>query len=1098
MKLRLPVLLFITAALFFGAKPASAQLTTSSVTGKITDAKGDVLPGATVQLVYKPTNSSFGVATNAEGRFVLANLNPGGPYDATVSFVGYVTEKKTDLYLKLGEPLRLNFQLKDEALQLSEVVVLGVASDVSDLTEKMGTVTNVGRSQLQVLPTLSRSFSDFTRLTPQASNNSFAGTNFRYNNITLDGAINNDAIGFSPSLGGVSGTANQPGSSTRTNSFSLDAIQEVQVQTAPFDVTLGNFTGGSINAVSRSGTNTVTGSVYGFGRNAAITGKYKGDDKIGNGSINKSYYDYQTGFRIGLPLIKDKLFWFTNEEITRSQIPVFFPAGAPNYFMTDAIAQQIINKLETLPVSQYNPAGGYDPGTTGDYNIYSRSRKFFNRIDWNINKTHQLAVRNNSVISEATNLERSSNEFQFGNYDFLQKNTNISTVAELKSRFGNSASNSLIMGYTDIKDSRDPLGSTIFPQIQINGIGAGHALLGSNREAGVFNMRQKTIEFTDNFKFFSGNHTVSIGTHNEFYKIDYNFINSWNGRFDYSSVANFLADNPSRMRAIYNPTDNTRDANLNSSPAKFNIALTSLYAQDELAIKNKLRITYGLRADMALLPQGPLTTAQSKFPDPSANPNYGTTYTYDNPVSQTGNHYFNQVYFSPRVGFNYDLNGDQTLILRGGSGLFTGRIPFAWLGYAFYNNGASYGAMDLNPPKPGTALPTDPTQFQNFASANGSKNRSELDILDKNFKMPRMWRSNLAVDVQVAGGYKLTFEALYTKTITDVQIKQINLKDSAFYSPADVNRQQPLYLGSTTATGTGNRVSNSFSSVYLITNTNKGERYQLTVKVTKEYPFGLSFMAAYTYGVSKDILNGIRNSPESGWQLNQALNPNNPPLTYSNFDMRHRIVSSMQYRKTWNPKLISYVSFIYTSQSGSPFTYAITSSNNLTRNGQQIDLAFVPASQDQINLVDLKNADGTITTAGEQWANLNDFISHDEYLNSRRGQYTERNGARTPWNNVLDLRLMQEFSFNAGGQKVNKIQVSFDVINVSNLINKKWGTVYFTPNTQNSSVDMGLKVTRGANSTAAPTYTFTRPASTYSFDQFSSRWQGQLGVRYIF
>jgi hypothetical protein len=316
-----------------------------------------------------------------------------------------------------------------------------------------------------------------------------------------------------------------------------------------------------------------------------------------------------------------------------------------------------------------------------------------------------------------------------------------------------------------------------------------------------------------------------------------------------------------------------------------------------------------------------------------------------------------------------------------------------------------------------------------------------------------------------------------------------------FYASTDANQQQPLYLSA--AAGTGNRVTNSFSSVYLITNTSQGERYQLTAKVTKEYTFGLSFMTAYTYGVSKDILNGIRNSPESGWQLNQALNPNQLPLTYSNFDMRHRFVSSAQYRKTWTPKTTTYVSFIYTSQSGSPFTYTITSSNNLTRNGQQIDLAFIPATPDQINLVDFQNPDGTTTTAAQQWASLDEFLSHDKYLKTRRGQYTERNGARTPWNNLMDLRLMQEFSF-SGGKKVNKIQVSFDVINLSNLLNKKWGTVYFTPNTQNSSVDLGLKVTRGAGSTAAPTYTFVRPASTYSIDQFSSRWQGQLGVRYLF
>ncbi len=1065
-----------------------AQVTTSSVSGKITDAKGDDLPGATVQLVYKPTNTVYGVATNVDGRYALRNLNPGGPYEATVTFVGYQVEKLSDINLKLGETLKLDFQLKEESTQLQEVQV--IAGNILDLN-KTGASNSVSKEQIQSLPTLSRSFSDFTRLTPQASNNSFAGTNFRYNNITLDGAINNDAIGFSPSLGGVSGTANQPGSSTRTNSFSLDAIQEVQVQLAPYDVTLGNFTGGSINAVSRSGSNNVTGSIYGFGRNSAITGKYKGSDKLGDGSISSAYHDYQTGFRVGFPLVKDKLFWFTNEEITRSQIPLFFPAGAPNYFMTTDIANQIVNKLNTLPVSTYNPTGGYDPGATQDYNIYSKSVKFFNRLDWIINKNHSLAIRNNSVISEASNLERSTTEFQFGNYDFVQKNHNISTVAELKSRFGNATSNSLILGYTDITDSRNPNGS-LFPQIQINGIGSGHALIGTNREAAVFNMHQKTFEVTDNFRWFTGNHSFTFGTHNEFYKIDYTFINSYNGRFDYASLADFLADKPSRMRAIYNPGDNSLANNLANSPAKFNISLNSLYVQDELAVNSKLVLTYGLRADMTVMPSTPSADAHALFPNPPAN--YGTTYTYDHPVASNTNKFFGQVYVSPRVGFNYDVKGDKSLVLRGGSGLFTGRIPFAWLGYAYVNDGKTYAAMDLNPPKAGTPIPTDPTQFKNFAAANGSANRNELDLIDKNFQMPRMWRSNLAVDFVLGDGYKLTLEGLYTKTIKDVQIKQINLKDSVYYAATDVGQQQPLYLS---GGATGNRVSNAFSSVYLITNTNKGSRYSLTAQLSKQYAFGLGFMAAYTYGQSKDILNGIRNSPESGWQLNQALNPNNPALTYSNFDIRHRIVATVQYRKAWNEKLTSYISLISTNQSGSPFTWVNTANSNLTRSGQQIDLMFIPASADQINLVDKKNADGTTTTAAQQYADLADFINKDPYLSKHKGEFTERNAARTPWNNLLDLRLMQDINLKVG-EKTHTLQITFDVINFSNMLNKSWGTVYFTPNTQNSSVDMGLRVTRANNSTAQPTYTFTRPTSSYSIDQFSSRWQGQLGVRYSF
>src|SRR5579859_7056771 len=408
--------LSLVAALVIGTTAVFAQQTSSTVSGKISDAKGEGLPGAAIQVIFMPTNTLYGVVTNDEGRYFLANLNPGGPYEITVTFVGYKTEKYTNISLKLGENQKLDVVLQNDEQLLNEVAVVGVSEEI---TEKTGTGTNVSREQIATLPTLSRSFSDFTRLTPQSSNNSFAGTSFRYNNITLDGAINNDAIGFSPSLGGLTGTANQPGSSTRTNSFSMDAIQQVQVQIAPYDVSLGNFTGGSINAVSRSGSNTVAGSVYGFGRNASITGKYKGADKAGDGRNNSSYYDYQTGFRLGFPLIKDKLFLFTNEEITNNSVPVLFTAGSPNYFMTTAIANQIIQKLESMPVSQYNPAGGFNPGATGAYNIFSKSAKFFNRLDWVINRNHTLAIRNNTIVSSASNLERSTTEFQFGSYDFI-------------------------------------------------------------------------------------------------------------------------------------------------------------------------------------------------------------------------------------------------------------------------------------------------------------------------------------------------------------------------------------------------------------------------------------------------------------------------------------------------------------------------------------------------------------------------------------------------------------------------------------------------------------------------------------------------------
>jgi len=1082
------VFLFVAFSLFSIATIFS-QTTTSGVSGKLSDTKDGGLPNAVILFVHTPTGTRYEVASNDDGIYNIANMNPGGPYTATTTYIGFKTETRENIFLKLGETQTIDVPLSEESTILAAIVV--TAANYADQS-KTGSGTNVGKKQLNALPTLGRGVSDFTKLTPQSSNNSFAGTSFRYNNITLDGAVNNDAIGFSPSLGGQSGTANQPGSSTRTNSFSLDAIQQVQVQIAPYDVTLGNFTGGSVNAVTRSGTNEIEGSVYTFGRNSSITGNYSGDDKVNDGKIDDTYHDYQAGFRLGLPLVKDKLFFFTNEEITRNITPQFFPAGATNYFMTSAIAKQITDSLSSstfMPASSLNPIGKYDPGATGAYSIYSNSQKFFNRLDWNIDKKNQLTIRNNTVSSEATNLERSSNEFQFGNYDFLQKNFNTSTVAELKSRFSNTFSNSLILGYTYITDVRTPLGPT-FPNIQINNIGSGHALVGSNREASIFDMGQKTFELTDNVKFFIGKHAITLGTHNEFYNIKYGFINSWNGRIEYNSLPDFFANIPTRVRAIYNPTDNSQAYNLANTPATYGINFLSTYAQDDWRVMDRLKISYGIRFDMVTRPdQAVIGTKEQAYPTPAG---YGTTYSYTNPVASQNNQFFNNVTISPRVGFNFDVDGKGSVILRGGSGVFTGRIPLAWLGYTYVNNGTNFNSIDYtNSSRNVINIPTDPMQFNNFnATVLKSPNRVELDVIDKDFKMPQVWRSNIAADFKLGDGYKITLEGIFTKTLQDVKIQQINLRDSVKYNSYDVSQQQPVYINS--GVGKNKRNSDDFSSIYLISNTTEGYRYQLTGQISKTFPFGLDVMAAYTYGESKDILNGIRNSPESGWQLNQALSPNNPTLTYSNFDIRNRIIATAMYKLNWNANNTSYLSLIFSGQSGTPFTWVI-GSNSVTGNGQQVDLAYIPSITGQLTFVDKVDATtkAVTETAAQQAQNFSDFINGDSYLSSRKSNFTERNGGRTPWNNQLDLRLMHDFSF-AVGTKKHTIQITCDIINLTG------NNVYFVPNTQNSSVFIGLTATSGSSATADPKFQFTKPSATYSIDQFSSRWQGQFGVRYSF
>lgn len=1060
-----------------------AQITTSQISGRITGAKNEVLEGVTVKLVYPSTGSSYSAQTNKEGRYIITNLNPGGPYIVTVSFVGLKTEEKGDVSLSLGSNT-INFKLEGEAATLEAIVVKGTGSRSGI---KNGTGIQISQNQLRSLPQISRSLQDVTRITPQSNNNSFMGTNFRYNNVTLDGAINNDAIGFSPSLGGQTGSSGQPGSSTRTNPVSMDAVQDIQVYLAPYDVKIGNFLGGSINAVTRSGTNEVHGSIYGFGRNATLIGKNNAGDKSKEPS---DFYEYQTGFRVGFPLIKNKLFFFTNQEITRRQDPVILGAGSADMpVITEAQAESISNQMKT--------AYGVDPGAYGNYKIYSRSNKYFNRLDWRINDKHSLTLRNNTVTSEATNLERDQQNFRFGGIDYKQTNNQTSTVAELKSRFSNTLSNSLVLGYSSIHDYRDPTSNPALPQIQISNNG-GVIYLGTDREASIFNMKQKTFEFTDNVTLMKGINTFTFGTHNEFYDITYGFVNSWNGRVEYSSIANFLANNPSRVRTNYNYTDNTRAGIMANPPARFKVNMYSVYAQDEIQVSSKFKITPGVRFDVADMPnKQPLSTKTTGAPVDSY---YGTTYTYTKP-KDIMNKFLGQVQVSPRIGFNYDVFGNQKLVVRGGTGFFTGRIPFAWLGYSYYNNGVTYGAFDQKSSSKAFVAGTDPIKDAisgnngeaNFAQKNGvditnKAGATQVDLIDNHFKMPQAWRSSLAIDYTTADQWKFSLEGIYTKVIYDLKFQQINYVDNPTYLPYDTKHQQSIYPA------TGGSINPLYTNAYLLSNTKQGFRYSVTGQINKTFNFGLNVMAAYTYGKSKDITNGIRNSMESNWQLNQALSPNSPGLAYSNFDIRHRIVSVVNYRVNWNAqnKFVSNFALFFQASSGVPFSYGTLSPINNT--GQQVGLSYIPTRTDAVNF--FNDISGGLT-AQQQADQFNAFIDSDKYLTKRRGNFTERNGGRTPWNNQLDFRFSQDFNIKAK-KRVHTFTLTYDIINLTNLISPAWGHQYFSPNTYNSTADIGLTKVSGGSATAYPKYTFKRPTTMYSTDFFASRYQMQLGLRYSF
>ena len=1063
-----------------------AQETTATLSGQVKDSKGALISGVTVVVKHIPTGATTSTQTNNKGSFYVSNLQSGGPYEVTFSHVGLKTEEKSDYNLSLGSN-SLNIKLVENTATLNEVVVKSKGAGL-----RTGAGIQIGQNQIKTMPAFNRNLQDITRLTPQSNNNSFAGTNFRYNNVTVDGVINNDAIGFSPSIGGQTASSGQPGSSTRTAPFSLDAIQDVQVYIAPYDVKIGNFLGGSVNAVTRSGTNTLAGSVYAYGSAPVLIGPNNAPTAVGGDKSSEpsGFYNYQVGARLGLPIIKDKLFFFTNEEITRRVDPVIQGAGAVPTLITNAQATSIDSIMKVWTGSG---AGAYQNTT-----IYSNSNKFFNRLDWVINDKNKLSIRNNTVHSEATTLQRDNKDFRFGGIDYVQTNNHTSTVAELKSKISGNVSNSAIVGYSAVHDYRTPNSNPALPQIQIAASNGGTIFLGTDREGAIFNMKQNAIEITDNLTINKGNNTITVGTHNELYDITYGFVNSWNGRVDYSSVNDFLNNNPNRVRTNYNYFDNTRAGIMANPPAKFKVNMYSAYAEDEIRL-GKLKLTPGLRVDLTQVPnKQPLST---KISSATVSPYYGTTYTYTQP-NTIKNDFFGQPEISPRLGFNYDVNGNQKLIIRGGTGIFTGRIPFAWMGYAYYNNGTTFGAYDTkfsatkkiatgsNPvvdaitPVNGQAIgDANFAAKQQGVAINNPASQTQIDMIDNHFKMPEVLRSSVAVDYTTENKWKFTLEAIYTKTLEDLKFQQVNYVDTPKYMIYDVNHLQPIFSGA--------KNNSILTNNYLVSNTNQGYRYSITAQVSKAFDFGLTAMAAYTYGQSKDIANGIRNSMESNWQLNPALNPNSPGLANSNFDIRNRIVSTWNYRlSSAKGKYVHNFTLFFSAASGDPYTFGFVNST-IDGTGQQISLVYIPTKDEATKFF------ASDAASQGQAAAFNAYIDANKYLSSRRGQFTERNGARTPWNNKLDFRYALDFNLPIKG-KTRSFTFTYDIVNLSNLLNSNWGYVYYSPDTYNSTSSVGLSVVKAGTPSAYPVYKWSDPGTPYAVDLFASRFQMQMGLRYTF
>lgn len=1027
--------------------PAWAQSTTASLNGTITDNTGSPLPGAIIMATHKPTNTQYVATTSVDGRFNLQNMRVGGPYTITTTYVGFQEQTRENVFLSLGQAVKMDFSMSANTIGLGEVEITHRRDAVIN-SDRTGASTNISRDQLERLPTLSRSLGDFTRLTPQASSTgggtSVGGSNNRYNNITIDGAVNNDVFGLAGS-----GT---PGGQAGTQPISLDAIDQIQVVVAPYDVKMGNFTGGGINAVTKSGSNNFEGSVYAFGRNESTVGKSVDASR----TKAADFKDYQTGFRIGGPILKDKLFFFLNAEVTRRLEPLQNNLGSSTSIVPTDSVQQLYDFLR----SEY----GYDAGSFGPYDRATESNKVFGRLDWNINEKHQLTLRHNFVDAFDDNLTRFSNNFRFGNNAYKFNSKTNSTVAEFRSNFSETFSNNLLIGYSRIRDFRETPGQ-LFPQILINysNNGSGNVTAGTERSSAANELDQDIIEFTNNLTIFKGKHTFTVGTHNEFFSFRNLFINNSNGYYQFSNFRNFFLNKPFRVETTY-----SADPNNLRPAADFDAMQLGGYIQDEMALTPNFRLTLGLRLDVPVLPDKPVRNekVETVFEE---YPEYTDLRTDDTPSGQ--------LLWAPRAGFNWDVLGDKSFQLRGGSGIFTGRVPFVWLSNQFTNNGVTFNTIFRNNP------PRFEPNPELQATVGTAGTTAEINLVTPDFKIPQTWRTNLAADYTLPGNVIATVEGIYSKTLNDVVYKDINLKDPVGNLPGPDNR--PVY----DAVANNRRRSNDFTNVILLDNAKQGYTYTVTGQLQKEFTNGLNTMVAYTYGESKDLNSGASSTARSNWQFNQIVNnPNDPELSYSRFDIRHRIIASGGYTVKYAKHFGTSISLFYQGQSGTPFTYLYR--NDLNNDGNTgNDLLYVPANRDEIILVPTATA-----SADQMWNDLDAFIEADDYLKSRRGTYTERNGARMPWTNQLDLRLGQDFYLKAGG-KNHTLQVTFDVFNLGNLINKDWGRNYSVANAAYELIEY-----KGRQAgTNLPTFAFSKPkASVWDENTFASRWQGQLGIRYIF
>ncbi len=1019
--------------------------TTAAINGRVTDANGEPLPGAVVVALHIPTGTIFGSTTRVDGLYNISNMKAGGPYKISVSYVGFKKQEVKNVNLKLSSNLEFNFKLENEAWQASEVTITANRSSIIS-SDRTGAATNVSNEIINEFPTVARSLQDFVKFTPQFSGTSFSaqGRNNRYNNIQVDGTQYNDKFGL--------GSTGAPGGQANINPLSLESIQEFQVVIAPYDVKLGGFTGGGINAITKSGTNELKAGGYYYGRNQNLAG-YSPDAL--KAKLSK-FTEYQAGASVGGSILRDKLFYFVSGELTKRDEAVSNISLSQNTALSRSKVDSLGNVFRNTLTTKY----GYDPGNYNAITKLRPSQKLFTRLDWNISDEHKLTLRHNYVNGSDEIISPGVSTLEFPDHAYKFDTRTNSTVLQFSSTFGNTMSNELILGLLRIRDRRHGENARPFSSISVTEQGL---VLNAGGEpfSQANEVDQDVIEVTDNFTYYLGEHTITAGTHNEFFKGRNLFIRDYYGTYSFASMADFINGKPKQYDYSY-------AAPLKNDPrwaAKLSAVTLGFYVQDEWRVLPNLKITLGIRVDDPILPDTP-TKNDSLI-------KYFGNYGISTNKVPSGN-----LLWSPRLGFNWDVHNDQTMQVRGGAGIFTGSLPFVWLANDYLNTGleltrirstASGTPFIYNPfdqPKAGDSRL--PAAFKTYTS--------EIDASDPNLKMPQVMRFNIAVDRKLPFGLTGTLEFLYSKAVNDL-----------YYVDYSVGAQTGTAFDGRPVYSTVYK--SKFTDVFVTKNENKSYSYNFSAQIQGSPSEEIYTNIGYTYGTAKDLNSVPSSQAVTQWTTNPISgNPNNPVLATSNYELKHRLFAGLSYTLDMIQGYETTISLFYNGQSGRPFSYTYNGSgSDINADGSlSNDLIYIPKDNDPKTILYAAD-DKTIIT---DWSKVNAFINADDYLKSHRGQIAERNKSIEPWIHNVDLKIVQKL--HAYG--VHCFEISLDILNVLNLMNSDWGFVK-TVKDQNNTSFKYLGIDSG---TGKAKISFSEVSTPFSSDNILSRWQMQLGVQYSF